>query len=77
MDVARLEYSLPAAGRASVEVFDVRGARVATVLDRDLPVGEGILEWSPGNPPYPTAGMYFVRLAHNGRIATARVVFLR
>ena len=58
-------------------MFDVRGARVATLIDREMPSGEGVLEWSAGSPPYPAAGVYFVRLTQNRRVATARIVFLR
>jgi hypothetical protein len=74
-DVASFSYSLPEAGRARVDVFDVRGRRIGTVLDREMPMGEGTLEWSPESPP--AAGVYFVRIVQHGRAATARVVFLR
>jgi hypothetical protein len=75
--LAQLSYSVPEAGRARLEVFDVRGVRVAALLDRVLPMGEGTMEWVPGAPPYPASGVYFVRLTQNGRAATAKVVFAR
>ena len=77
-DRADLSYSLPEAGHARLDVFDVRGARIASLLDHEMPAGDGVLEWSAGAPvPLPATGIYFLRLTLNDRAATARVVFVR
>ena len=75
---AQLSYSLPEAGRARIDLFDVRGARIAALLDQEMPAGEATLDWDAGAPaPFPGPGIYFARLGLNGRMATARVVFVR
>lgn len=75
---ARIAYALPAAGRARLEVFDVRGARVATLMDRELAAGSAVFDWADGSPAgFPGAGVYFLRLTSGGRTASARIVFAR
>ncbi|HEU4333173.1 MAG TPA: S8 family serine peptidase [Candidatus Eisenbacteria bacterium] len=44
-DGAALAFRLSRAGRATVRVFDVRGAWVSTVEDRVLPAGETTARW--------------------------------
>ena len=52
-------FCLPEAGTASLEVFDVRGGRVATLERGPVAAGVHIRLWlSGGTPP----GIYFVRL---------------
>ena len=77
-DRALLSYSLPAAGQACLELFDTRGARVATLCDRVAGSGTNVLTWSPGSPaPFPQNGVYFLRLTAQGRTAHAKVIFSR
>ena len=77
-DQALLSYSLPAAGQACLELFDTRGARVATLCDRVAGSGTNVLAWSPGSPaPFPENGVYFLRLTAQGRTAHAKVIFSR
>lgn len=72
-------YSLPTESSVLLEVFDVAGRRVRTLVDRPR-AGAGIYEtrWrgdrEDGTPG--AAGVYFVRLAAGGRLATQRVVLL-
>jgi len=75
---ARLSYSLPAAGHVRLELFDVRGARLATLRDADVAAGDNQLDWSPGSPaPFPRNGVYFLRLTAAGKTAIAKVIFAR
>ena len=77
-DHARITYSLPAAGHACLELFNARGARVATLSDGTSAAGESALEWSPGSPaPFPQNGVYFLRLTVDGRMANAKLIFAR
>jgi hypothetical protein len=75
---ASVSYVLPAAGRACLELFDARGARVATLCDRVSGAGPNLFEWSAGSPaPFPQNGLYFLRLTSDGATANAKVVFSR
>jgi hypothetical protein len=71
---AHLSLTLPADGEVRVDVFDVRGARVATLADGWRPAGAVELEWAADRAP---SGVYFARATHAGRTATARFVIAR
>jgi hypothetical protein len=77
-DQAAISYSMPVAGRACLELFNVRGARVATLCDGNVGAGANVITWSPGSPaPFPANGVYFLRLTTAGRTAHAKVIFAR
>jgi hypothetical protein len=65
---ATIPFELPARLRAVVDVFDLRGARVRRLLDRDLEAGPHALTWDGrddrGAPL--ASGVYFVRLRAGG-----------
>jgi hypothetical protein len=72
---AVIHFALPADGPVTLQVFDVQGRRVATLLDRQPHTAGGhdfLLRadvWGPG--------VYFYRLEAAGRSATRRLVVLR
>lgn len=72
--VATVAFSLPAPSDVRLEAFDVLGRRVATVA-------EGVHTAGPHRASFDTsglpAGVYVVRLAAEGRVATARVTVAR
>jgi len=71
-DALSIEYSLPGDAPARLELLDLAGRRV-----RDLPLDgarAGIAHIDPGRTLSP--GIYWLRLAQSGRIATARVAIL-
>jgi len=78
-DRTRLRFVLDEPGDVSVEVFDVRGRRVRTLIDEALPAGERNLAWDGRDDAARSAasGVYFVRLRAGGEEARARVVLLR
>jgi len=55
----RLAFSLPEAGPAKLDVFNVQGRRVATLLDRQLEAGHHETVWRAGDAP---SGVYLARL---------------
>jgi hypothetical protein len=69
---AVIHFTLPAAGPVTLEVFDVQGRRVATLLDHQMhaPGGHDVLvradQWS--------SGAYFYRLEAAGRSATRKMI---
>lgn len=66
-----IEFSTAVPGRVTVEIFDVRGSKVARVLDEDMPAGSRSLVWdgttSAGEKA--TRGVYFCRIQVPGRPA--------
>jgi hypothetical protein len=71
-----IRFSLPADARVNLSVFDVRGSRVATVLDGLRPSGANEVEWNgtddSGAPV--SSGVYFYRLTVGKRVLTKKMV---
>ena len=74
-----LSISLPEAGEVRLDVFDVRGRRVRTLVDRTLPTGVHRIPWngtdSNGTPL--ASGVYYYRASYGSAVANGSVVLLR
>ena len=74
-----IEYDIVAPGHVTLAVFDVRGARVATLVDADQSAGTRSLVWNArdqrGTPL--ASGVYFCRLTAAGTSETRRLVLLK
>lgn len=58
-----IPFDLPQPARVRVTLFNVRGQRVAQILDRGLPAGRHRLAWSPDPASFRLAsGIYFYRV---------------
>lgn len=71
---AVVRFTLPVAGRASLELLDVSGRRVWTSDAMTLAPGEHVLPLAEGRRL--SAGVYLLRLTQGTRAATRRVVVL-
>jgi len=70
----RIRFALPQAEPARIDLFDIGGRRLATLLDGPSPAGERSIEWGgAGAAP----GVYLVRLTAGGSSLTRRVLVLR
>jgi hypothetical protein len=70
-----LTVSFAASGTLSVDVFDVRGARVARLADNTL--GGGSVTWRPGSVDAAVRpGLYFVRLSGPGTKLVRKVALV-
>ena len=76
---AQLAWTLPAAGRVTLEVLDVTGRRVAALFEGEAVAGPHALRWdgrgSDGRAVPP--GVYLARLVTPGAVATTRLVRVR
>jgi len=74
-----IEFTLASAGRARLDVYDVSGRHVATLVDAVLPGGRNSARWdgrdAGGNAV--SSGVYFYRLVTGGRIETRKMVLLK
>jgi hypothetical protein len=67
------------AGRTRVDIFDLRGRRLTTLLDEDLEPGERSVVWdgkdASGSPV--ASGVYVARLEQGETVATRRMALVR
>lgn len=74
-----LRFDLPVGGRVHLEVYDVAGRLVRTLLDADLPAGNHQAVWDGkdasgrGMP----SGSYFARLSAGRRVETVSIGLVR
>ena len=71
---ARVEFTLPRAGRARLSVVDLRGREVAVLADGELPAGRHAATWSAGAGGGARAGLYFVVLRAAGSRLSQKLV---
>jgi hypothetical protein len=75
---ARFGIEVPAAAPVRVEVLDLQGRVVATLVDRVLEAGRHSLIWGgEGAPARAPVGVYLVRMTAPAYAATRRLVYLR
>jgi hypothetical protein len=74
-----MEFELPRAGRARLEIADLAGRRVATLVDDDRVAGRHLAVWQGRDDALrdAPAGLYFARLEHEGITRIARLVRVR
>ena len=70
---------MPKAGLAVVQVFDIRGHLVRTLMNGEHPGGEDTVVWQGDDDSgrAMASGVYQVRLATEGRLMEERVTLLR
>ncbi len=77
---ARLDFVLPARGATTLTIYDVSGRLIRALVTNVLPAGEHAITWDglEANGTPAAAGVYFVRLAQEGRMpAVEKAVLLR
>jgi len=74
-----IDFELKAAGRAVVDVYDVRGSLVRRLVDGNLPAGRQQIIWdgkdSTGHEP--ASGLYFCRLRTADQTAILKMTLVR
>ena len=69
-----IKFSVPKAGRAVLEVFDLRGHKVAGLVDGELSAGDHSLQFSGEGLP---SGTYFYRLSGDGYEVTEKMQLVK
>jgi serine protease len=74
-----VRWELSRTSRVKVDVFDVQGRRVTSLLDRVRPAGPGEVHWTGRDTRgrEVASGVYFVRVQAVGQAITRRVLRLR
>jgi flagellar hook assembly protein FlgD len=75
----RIAFSVPTAGHILVEVFDIAGRRVRTLVDTPMPAGTSATSWDGRDDvDMPVAGgVYFCRIRHGNHSLTRKMVLLK
>lgn len=73
-DATTIGYGLPESRNITLEVFDVLGRRVATLVDDTRSEGWHDIRWSPDRL---ASGVYIYRLVAEGEILVAKMTFIR
>jgi hypothetical protein len=78
-DATQIRFTLDRAGEARLEVFDVSGRRVRTLLDKAMPAGGHAVTWDGrDDAAQPVAtGVYFYRLTSGEKSEMKRMSRLR
>jgi flagellar hook assembly protein FlgD len=73
-----LRFALPTAGAVRIAVYDIRGRRVAELVDREFGAGDHTVVWdgTDSRGEALAAGLYFVMLDGGDRRAVSKVVRL-
>ncbi len=69
-----IEFALPSAGAVKLEVFNVLGQQVVTLVDGYLSAGTHLVTFDASNEP---SGVYFYRLSHSNGIETKKMTLLK
>ena len=69
-----IEFAVPRAERVRLEILDVRGRRIETLVDGTRAAGRYTVTWNARGAP---SGIYFCRLAAGSRTATSKLALKR
>ena len=69
-----IRFSVAATHASQLQVFDITGRLVETLIDKDLNQGEYTIQWNASSLP---SGVYFVRLTSSMKTQTRKVLLLK
>jgi hypothetical protein len=70
----RIRFSLPVAGRVKLEIFNISGQRIQTIVDEFKPAGMYEVYFNGKNR---ASGLYFYRLNAGSFIRTGRMILVK
>ncbi len=77
----RIRYSIPSSNQVNLEVFDILGNKLATLVNEEKPAGVYEVEFSGNNLPNGKAslasGIYFYRMQAGKYISTKKLLLLK
>lgn len=75
----RLDYEIERTGTARLEIYNLNGQRIRTLLDGPAEAGTGSVTWDgrTASGDRAPAGAYFARLSSAGKVANQRIMLLR
>lgn len=71
---AQLQFGLPQAAEVRIDVYNILGSRVTTLLHKNLDAGYHTLTWNAGNI---ASGLYLVQMKAGGYIYTEKALLMK
>ncbi|MBC8384551.1 MAG: T9SS type A sorting domain-containing protein [Candidatus Cloacimonetes bacterium] len=77
--VTQIQFELNQSGRVSVEIFNVKGQKVKTILNEDLEHGKHSLLWkgTNKNERRVTSGVYFYKVSCDGEEKINKMIMMK
>jgi hypothetical protein len=72
--MARISFGLPQASDVSLEIYNITGRKVASLVSGRLEAGPHTVVWDGTNS---ASGIYFCRLKADGRVETMKMVLIK
>jgi len=72
--VVNFRFGLPRSSHVRMDIYDLRGARVARILDAEMDAGFHVLQWKAEGQ---ASGLYFARLQVDGEVRTRKLLLLK
>jgi M6 family metalloprotease-like protein len=75
----RIEFALPSASQVRIEVFNIMGQKITTLIDSDLEAGYHSVEWNgtDNSGQAVASGIYFYRLTTDNFVDSKRMILLK
>lgn len=75
----RIEYSIPADGLVNMEIFNIRGQKIRTMVNQHIEKGDHFVIWN-GKDKYGnscSSGVYFYRLSYGNTSKTRKMALIK
>jgi len=67
-------FNLPGRTHVRLDVYDILGRKIETLIDRDLPAGHNSVNWNAENK---SSGIYFYRITADDQTSTRRMLLIK
>ena len=77
--VTTIEYSLPVRSRVAIEIHNILGQRIRTLVDRDMPAGSYTVTWdgTDDSGSRVASGVYLYRIDAADFVSTKKMILLK
>ena len=77
--MTKISFDLPRASKVALEVFDLRGRKVQTLVSENMSAGRHAVLWNGTDHSgrQVSSGTYFYRLQADGKSMTSKMLLLK
>ncbi|UCD64188.1 MAG: T9SS type A sorting domain-containing protein [Candidatus Zixiibacteriota bacterium] len=77
--LTRIEFSVPVACRAKIDIYNIVGQKVKTLVDADLPAGRHFVDWdgTDRDGEVAASGLYFYKLTAGDHVSTRKMLLAK